>query len=196
MTHYAVSSYGWRGGYVALCLILLCITLPVVLFVLRDKPADVGLKTDGGTEGSETAEATRQLSGDTLSEAIRRRDFWCMAFMFVSVAFVLYGIIPHMVPLLEGRGFDTGTAAWIASLFGFATFFGRILIGWLVDRFEARRVAMVFFSLSAAGMALLAINLPFWAVGAVGGVTGGGYWEARCRGGHAGLSCQPLFRLA
>ena len=165
MTHYAVTAYGWRGGYVLLGLILLCITLPVVLFILKDHPADAGLQVDGRTDDlNPDAEAARNEAGYTLREALARREFWCMALMFVSIAFVLYGIIPHLVPLLEGRGYETETAAWIASLFGFATFGGRILIGWLVDHFEARWVALVFFSLSAVGMSLLAMDLPFWAI--------------------------------
>ncbi len=165
ITHYAVTAYGWRGGYVLLALILLCITLPMVLFILKDSPADVGLQVDGSSDEAQTdADAERQSAGDTLKQAMARRDFWYMALTFVSVAFVLYGIIPNLVPLLEGRGYDTETAAWIASLFGFATFGGRILIGWLVDHFEARSVALVFFSLSAVGMCLLAIDLPLWVV--------------------------------
>jgi sugar phosphate permease len=165
ITHYAVVAYGWRGGYVLLGLILLLISLPIVLFILKDHPADAGLRVDGRTDDSQLeADAAQSESGYTLKEALKRREFWCMALMFVSIAFVLYGIIPHLVPLLEGRGFETETAVWIASLFGFATFFGRILIGWLVDHFEARWVALVFFSLSAIGMGLLAMDLPFWVI--------------------------------
>jgi MFS family permease len=163
ITHYAVTAYGWRGGYVVLGLILLCINLPIVLFILKNTPADVNLQVDGRTDTSD-AVAERQEAGDTLREAMTGRDFWYLALTFVSVAFVLYGIIPHLVPLLEDRGFETETAAWIASLFGIATFGGRILIGWLIDHFEARFVALVFFWLSAIGMGLLAIDLPFWAV--------------------------------
>jgi len=164
ITQYAVADYGWRGGYVLLGAVMLVVTLPLVLIVLREHPSDVGLHVDGDPVPAEHHAEADVGPGISLAEAARRRDFWFMLCTFVSVAFVLYGAIPHLVPLLEGRGFDVATAAWIASLFGFATFGGRILIGSLVDHFEARLVAVVFFALSAGGMALLALDLPLWAV--------------------------------
>ncbi len=166
VTQYSVAEWGWRGGYVSLGLIILFITLPLVAFVLRERPEDVGLHVDGDAQPHplDEGESSREEEGDTLWEAMRRKDFWFMALTFVSVAFVLYGAIPHLVPMLEDRGIDTETAAWIASMFGVATFGGRILIGWLIDHYEARFVAFVFFFLSAIGMALLWADLPIWAV--------------------------------
>jgi len=175
ITQYAVAAWGWRGGYVCLGLIMLCVTLPMVILVLRERPEDVGLHVDGDPEPHplDRDGGSREEEGDTLWEAMRRKDFWCMALTFVSVAFVLYGVIPHLVPMLQDRGIATETAAWIASLFGLATFGGRILIGWLVDHFEARFVAFVFFFLSALGMALLVADLPIWAVLASAVLLGG-----------------------
>src|SRR5690606_33625207 len=133
VAQYSVAEWGWRGGYVSLGLIILCITLPLVAFVLKERPEDVGLHVDGDPDPHplDQAGGSREEEGDTLWQAMRRKDFWFMAFTFVSVAFVLYGAIPHLVPLLEDRGIDTAKAAWIASMFGIATFGGRILIGWL-----------------------------------------------------------------
>jgi len=166
VTQYSVAEWGWRGGYTTLGLVILFVTLPLIAFVLKERPEDVGLLTDGAPMPPASANAVPapEETGDTLWEAMRRKDFWFMALTFISVAFVLYGAIPHLVPMLEDRGIDTEMAAWIASMFGIATFGGRILIGWLIDRFEARFVAFVFFFLSAIGMALLGADLPIWSV--------------------------------
>jgi MFS family permease len=37
-----------------------------------------------------------------------------------------------------------------------------LLIGFLVDRYDARRIALVFFVLSAVGLAALSASLPLW----------------------------------
>jgi len=152
----AVSEWGWRGTYFALAAIVLFVTLPMIVFALKPDPALAEPSENISTDSKET--------GITLSQAARSGDFWAMMTTFVVVACVLYGVIPHLVPMLEGRGFTTAAAAGVASIFGLATFAGRVLIGWLLDRFEARRVAAVFFGLSAIGMALLAVPLPLWAV--------------------------------
>jgi len=161
ITDQLVSSYGWRGGYFGLGLIMLLFTLPMVVFLLHEKPQSFGLHPDGAA--SEERAAQPATSGDTLAEAMRRRDFWSLIAIFSGLAFVLYGLIPHMVPMLQDRGVSVTQASWLASAFGWAAFGGRLLIGFLIDRHDARRIAFVFFSVSAMGLAVLSASLPLWA---------------------------------
>jgi MFS family permease len=162
LTEALVSAYGWRAGYAGLCAILLCITLPLVLFLLKEQPRELGLVADGGAMASAAGEP-REHSGLSLTEALGQRDFWLLALIFGSLAFVLYGLIPHLVPMLTDRGLASEQAAATAAIFGLAAFAGRLLIGFLVDRFDARRIALIFFTMSAGGLALLAIPMPSWA---------------------------------
>ena len=159
VTEMFVTRFGWQGGYLGLALILIVITLPLVVFVLRERPEDMGLTVDGGSRAHEDEESRAEI-GMTIGEALHTRDFWVLAGIFVGLAFVLYGLIPHLVPMLKDRGIDNGTAAAIASIFGLAAFGGRLLIGFLIDRYDARRIALFFFSLSAVGLLVLATPAP------------------------------------
>jgi MFS family permease len=173
LTEWLVTNHGWRTGYVGLGLIMLCVTLPLVLLLLKETPTALGLLPDGapGTTPGTTIDGRdaipeafpANVTGDSLREAVTRRDFWSLVTIFVSLAFVLYGLIPHLVPMLTDRGLSTREAAQIASIFGLATFGGRLLIGFLIDRHDARLIAFIFFSLSAVGLGVLALNLPTWA---------------------------------
>lgn len=151
-TEYLKSHYGWAAGYYGLAALAVFVTLPMVLLFLKER------------DGAEVDAASPTMAGVTLAEALRGRDFWVLAAMFMGVSAVLYGLLPHLVPLLTGRGLDAGRAAAVASIFGLATFGGRILIGFLVDRFDARRIALIFFMLSALGIPMLGADLPIWAV--------------------------------
>ena len=159
VVEWLVAHHGWRGGYVGLALILLCVTLPLVVLVLREHPQTMGLTVDGDLGAPLEPPAA---TGHSLSEALKSRDFRVLAAIFVGLAFVLYGLIPHLVPMLTDRGLSTAEAATIASIFGFAAFGGRLLIGFLIDRYDARRIALIFFSLSAVGLLLLAAPMPTW----------------------------------
>lgn len=161
VTEALVSHYGWRAGYVGLGLIMLLFTLPMILFLLKEFPQQVGLQTDGAANVKVQPKIVAE--GDDLRQAARKRDFWSLMMIFVGLAFVLYGLIPHLVPMLTDRGVPASLAAQVASIFGLAAFGGRILIGFLVDRFDARRVALFFFSLSAFGLVLFSMPLPYWA---------------------------------
>jgi MFS family permease len=162
VTEQLVSHFGWRGGYFGLGLIMLLFTLPMVVFLLHEKPQSLGLHPDGAE--SDESPVHPAASGDSLSEAMQRRDFWSLIAIFSGLAFVLYGLIPHISPMLEDRGLSSQQAAWLASAFGWSAFGGRLLIGFLVDRYDARHIAFLFFSLSAIGLSLLSVQMPIWAV--------------------------------
>lgn len=170
ITQYCVANYGWRGAYIGLGLIMLLFTLPMILFLLHEKPQSLGLHPDGAPSGEHAARPAS--SGDTLEEAMRRRDFWSLIAIFAGLAFVLYGLIPHIVPMLTDRGMPVGRATWLASAFGWSAFAGRLLIGFLVDRYDARHIAFTFFSLSALGLVVLAVPMPISALAVAAVVLG------------------------
>lgn len=146
---------GWRAVYFGLAGVLLLATLPLVVLGLHEAaPHDAP---------HDQADAQVGQVGDSMAVAIRKPDFWVLGSIFVVLAFVLYGLIPHLVPMLQDRGVSAAEAAGIASLFGMAAFAGRLLIGFMVDQYDARRIAVLFFSLSALGLLLLALPLPVWA---------------------------------
>lgn len=165
LTQALVEFDGWRVSFLGLAAVLVLVTLPLTALVLREAPAheaEHDRDDAGGGQG-----------GATMAQALRKPDFWLLGGIFVVLAFVLYGLIPHLVPLLQDRGVDPASAAGIASLFGLAAFGGRLLIGFMVDRFDARRIALVFFILSGFGLALLAAPLPIWAFVAAALLLGG-----------------------
>ena len=134
LVQYLVDNAGWRYGYYALSGIVLFIALPLAYFFLKESPADMGLKPDGQTSGK-PPEATRKDVGLEVKEILRHRDFWMLVAIFVTLSFVLNGMLAHLVPMLSDRGMDTRTAAAVAATEGITVFFSRILIGYLIDRF-------------------------------------------------------------
>jgi sugar phosphate permease len=177
VVEYMTTHHGWRSAYYALAAIVLAITLPLVLLLFRERPADAGVHADGsplGLHRSVDVERSAGSAGYTLREALVQRDFWVLIIVFVGLAFVVYGVLPHLVPLLRDRGIDSATAAVIASMFGLSAFVGRVVIGWLIDHFFARNVALVFFALSGAGLWLLNSDAPVWLLFVAAALVGGG----------------------
>lgn len=163
VTQTLIDKFGWQAGYFGLGLIMVCVTLPLVLIFLREAPAEVQ---------DDLVESPASMVGKSLREAMAVRDFWVLGAIFVTAAMVLYGLIPHLVPLLTDRGFSSSVAAQVAAAFGLATFVGRVLIGYLVDKFDARRIALIFLALSALSLPLLSFDLPVWGLVLVGVMLG------------------------
>lgn len=160
---------GWRSAYYVLSGIVLFITVPLIAIVLKESPAEIGQLPDGAEEKQDMSETIVAKSGLTSGVAIRQREFWLLSLIFLCIAFVLHGILPHLVPMLRDRGIDADTAATIASVMGITVFISRILIGYLIDYYFAPKVALFFFALSAVGFAMYSVTalLPFMYIAAI-----------------------------
>jgi MFS family permease len=140
----------WPWAYWTMALMILCISFPTMLFVIRNQP---DLAADTATARETEAELKHGL---TLRQAFGTREFWVIGIALLIFSLLLTGLVPHIVPIMTERGTTPGTAALIASIMGLATFCGRIVVGYLVDRIFAPYVAIFFFACAAAGFLILA----------------------------------------
>ncbi len=140
---------GWRGAYPLLGLLTLVIAFPAVALWIREpRPGE------GEHHGPEVAAAN--LPGLSVRQAAASSRFWMLLALFFLVAIALNGTVAHVVPLLTDAGLSPARAAATMGIFGLATMVGRLLAGYLIDRFFAAHVATVLFLAPIAGFALLA----------------------------------------
>ncbi len=151
---YFIDTSGWRAGYYGLvCIIMLA--FPVIYVLFRESPADMGLSRDGQEAAAVTVDSV-EVPGLTRAAAIRGRNFWLLFLVFAMLAFCLYGVFPHLVPMLTDRGMSGAHAALVAATLGFSMVGARAGVGYLLDRYFAPYVAVPCFILSALGLGLLA----------------------------------------
>ena len=87
---------------------------------------------------------------------MRSRIFWIIIAELFLISISQNGAITHLSALLTDRGIAPENAAFAVSAMGGAILAGRLITGWLLDRFFAPRVAVCLFALSALGTFLLA----------------------------------------
>ena len=150
---YLIPSFGWRTAYLALALIT-WILVPLALFVLRTKPADMGLYPDGieGTEGMAEAEALVSASkGLSLKMALGTLAFWLIAVTFFLNSFSALGVNQNQVPHLQDIGFPLAMAATALTCIGLGSAIGKFIFGWLCDKIPAKYACAISFVLLAVG---------------------------------------------
>ena len=167
LAQFLIDERGWRQAYLGLAAFTLLVATPVVAIFLRGSPEEVGLLPDGAIAPAVIASRTAPVPGMTLAQAIRTPTFWLLCGIFLMVAACVNGTAAHVAPLLTDSGVSGRSAAFAASLFGFASIAGRVGSGYLIDRFFAPRIAAVMFAGATAGIAML------WS-----GVTGNGAFVA------------------
>lgn len=143
--NFLIGEVGWRLAYVGLALLPLLLSLPVAFFLFRDV-------TDVKASGAPVRRAHR---GYALRQAVRSYRFWVLAIAFVPIAFAVGGPIPNLEKILSTKGIDAQHAVQIASLIGPSVIAGRLIGGWLIDRFWAPGVAFVLLALPSIACLLL-----------------------------------------
>jgi len=75
------------------------------------------------------------------------------------LAVCVNGIVSHLAAILTDAGSGGSRAALALSIFGISALAGRVIAGWLVDRFFAPHVAAVLFGGLLVGIALLRLGI-------------------------------------
>lgn len=151
-----IAEFGWRGAYIGLGLLPIVIALPVAYFLLYE-PNDPRIAEKAARARAATGQdANRVHGGIPLKAAVKDWRFWLLAYAFVPISFAVGGPIPNLETMMESKGFTTSQAVTLASVIGYAVVVGRLLGGYLLDRFWAPAVAAIILSIPAGASLLLA----------------------------------------
>ena len=142
-----ITHAGWRAAYASLGGIALLLGLPLSWKYIRER--------DAGERGGERKTAPVAHSGVSWQQGLRSSPFWIVtAILFVS-SISMNGAITHLSALLTDRGLTAANAALCASILGGSSLIGRVLVGWLLDRFFGPRVAFAINCITALGIYML-----------------------------------------
>jgi MFS family permease len=137
---YLITNYSWRTAYLIIGLIAWGVVLPLSLLLKRD-PSEVGALPDGArarTGEPRTEASSLQPNRASLRAVLRTRSFRLLALLWFLFAFNIFLVITHLVPHVTDIGFTPAQAAFVLSLVGMASIFGRLLMGVVSDRLGRR----------------------------------------------------------
>lgn len=151
------SGGAWQSGWYLIAVFGVLI-IPMAVFVVKNKPSDMGQLPDGNTDpsasdvGQKTFKVYKNTDSIEYRQAIRSPFFWLIAvggsggFCAFSLA-TSQGII-HFSSL----GFDTGVIVGAAAAMGIASLIGKLVIGLIADFVEPIRII-------AASLAIIVIGI-------------------------------------
>jgi MFS family permease len=145
----------WRSSYEILGVVVLVVSIPVVGLFLENSPSEMGLLPDGGANPRAQSSERMVDEGVPGSAARTSSTFWLIACAFSLAGGAAQACVIHLVPMLTDRGISTENAALASSALGVGFIFGRVVAGYLVDRFFGPYVSVSFFVGMACGLALL-----------------------------------------
>lgn len=135
--------------------------IPVVLLMLPESPASIGLGPFGSSEIVELP----PIAGNPFAIAIaglmrgaRSMDFWLLFGTFAVCGFSTNGLVAtHLIPFCMDHGIPEVSAAGLLAAMGIFDLIGTTMSGYLTDRFDSR--ILLFWYYGLRGLSL--VVLPF-----------------------------------
>lgn len=153
LNEFMIRHWGWRTAWLVGALIVFGVVVPLIACFIRTRPADLGLAPDGRSSAGVSA---LRPSGLPVQQATRTHEFWLLCSIYVLQLAGLSAMNFHFVPFATRQAaFSSQTAAGFFGLMLGFSLGGRLLFGWLADRWNPAAVLAGAAALLALGPAVL-----------------------------------------
>ena len=157
VARFLIDSIGWREAYAVLGAVAIALIVPAALFVIKNRPEDVGLFPDGSSQPpvSETRQATPGVRRNP--RVLTSASFWLVALSLGLPGLVNTGLIVHQTFVFQESGLSATVAAGVFPIYSAASAVSSLAGGFVADRLGPK--ALFVFSMAGllAALALAAV---------------------------------------
>lgn len=156
LTHWLIEEFGWRMAYVWLAFGWGGVTLVISWLFLYDAHDRKVAAASRQTKSAPPIKRERSdFPGLTIAEAWRDGALWRISISTVVIMMLTLGLSIHQIPILHEAGISRGNAALLASMAGIAAIVGKLITGFLLDRFRPNWVGGLTLAATAFAFGLL-----------------------------------------
>lgn len=126
--------FGWRTTYFIFAIIMLVVSLPVSIFIFKKSPDDMELKAYGADK------IAKNDNKDEFDLSISTKKSYGKTFFIILIIGMIFngliasGSLGQFPPALE-KLHNPSVAALIISIYSLIGIFGKLLLGWINDKF-------------------------------------------------------------
>jgi MFS family permease len=157
-----IASYGWQTAMLIVSLTVWLILLPAVIFLVKERPSDLGMGMDGFADvGSAQTSPSKTEDGISFGEALKTPVFWIFGLVAALVFYAIFVVSQQLNLYLQSPkiGFTQPEAARVQSLLFALSVLGKFVYGFLSDRYSVTRVMLVSaFTLFVSTLAFIDLN--------------------------------------
>jgi sugar phosphate permease len=150
---YLIEHFGWRSALRALGILMIVIAFPAAFFVRE--PLAEGQAGAKGPLLPRIAKSLREVP-DFLRGMLRRPAFYLLALGSMASIGAVGGTMQNLKLYLSiDRGLSQAEAGDVGSIILVGSLVGRLLMGWLADRWAKKRVMVLIYMIVAATIPLM-----------------------------------------
>jgi len=151
LAHALTQSLGWRTALQVIGVLMIAVALPFAFFVREPRVL--------GTSTAPAVPAAGATGADSILDVLKQPAFYLLALGSMASIGAVGGTSQNLkLYFAMDRGMAQGRAAELMSLVLIGSIAGRLLMGWLADRWARKRVMLLIYLIVA-----LAIPLLWWA---------------------------------
>jgi MFS family permease len=151
LSRFLIDLYDWRTAWMILGLMTWAMMLPVLWFLVVDRPELIGQRPDGEKPAEDDAPST-ELTGATLEQALRHRSFYLVAGGFFMISALVTTLHFHQFNLFEAQGLspEESTYSYLITAVAMMVFMPAVGLGF--DRFKTRYMFALGLCVQAAAL--------------------------------------------
>lgn len=159
---YNVEAFGWRQALMIQAGLIAVIVGALALWVVRDRPQDLGLLPDGDLARRQSAAAELAAGREWKpGELLRHRDFWCIGLSVGLTFAVTQSVLASLIPYATDTGIDAKKAALLVSSLSVCSILGKLLFGALAERIDKRWLLLAVVAFTVVQLATLIVQPSF-----------------------------------
>jgi MFS transporter, OFA family, oxalate/formate antiporter len=151
-----IMNFGWRQTYFIMGLVILIVGLPIALIIMKKTPEEVSLKPYGADEVDQSTNAKAEIEIDiTPAQAKKKPFFYIYMIGIFTLGLITTGSLQQINPYVSDMH-GMAYAATIVSIYSLLGIFGKLILGWLSDKFGVIKSGSIgYLSISIAFILLL-----------------------------------------
>jgi MFS transporter, OFA family, oxalate/formate antiporter len=157
---YLIKNYGWQQALLIQNIAAIALILLPIVF-LYNKPADKAQFADG-VEGR-VAPVSLKFDNATINRHLKAilntADFWLFLLVSGIMWFVIIGFIPYQRTYTDEMKLDAQQSGLIQGLFFFFSLAGKIIFGYLGDKYDKKTILVISVVNLLLGAVLLRMSL-------------------------------------
>ena len=183
LSAYLIQEFDWRTTWLVLGIIVLTLGFPLSFILLRNDPADMGLRPDGeratDSQGKPTP-PTQQTPGplelDYWKKSLKSAPFWQLSIAYFACGATTSIMSFHFIPYAEEEGMAKSTAALAFGLMSGLNVVGLLGATFLADKFPRKNLLALVYGGRFLGYMMLFILPAPWSIWAFASVLGFSWW--------------------
>jgi MFS family permease len=158
LVNFLARSLGWRHGMELLGTFILLVLFPAGIWVTRSSPEESGVNAESFREEALPLENSLSptTSSPAVSQAVRSGAFWLIIVGSTLAIGAIGAVIQHFILFLQDAGHSVTAASQYSTILLTASLGGRVVVGYLADRFRKSYLMALFYFLIGASVFLLA----------------------------------------